>query len=300
MKFAEYYQDRRPVISFELFPPRTDKGMEQLEERLPKLVLLEPSFITVTYGAMGTTQDRTLEIASKIKNQYGMETAHHLTCVGLRRNELDQTLDEIQRHKIENIVALSGDPPRGETNFKPLEGGYGHADSLVEHIRKHGGFGIAVAGYPEKHLEAPDFDTDLKYLKQKADAGADVIITQLYYDNRDYYAFVDKCRAMGIRQPIVAGLMPILNGEQIKRITGICGASIPGGLLQQLEVAGDDQDRVHEIGITHTANQAIDLLKNGVPGIHFYVLNQYFHVADIMERIKPTLRAGIGQQVKQS
>ncbi len=298
MKFAEYYRNHRPVISFELFPPKTDKGMEQLEERLPKLVLLEPSFITVTYGAMGTTRDRTLEVASKIKNQYGMETAHHLTCISLRQDEIDQALDEICAYNIENIVALRGDPPRGETSFKPMEGGYEHANSLVGHIRRHGCFGVAVAGYPEKHLEASDFDTDLKYLKQKADAGADVIITQLYYDNSDYYSLVDKCQTLEIQQPIVAGLMPILNVEQIKRITGICGASIPKELLQELEDAGEDQGRVHEIGITHTANQAMDLLERGVPGIHFYVLNQYFHIAEIMERIKPALHSSIGQQVK--
>ena len=291
MKFTEYYKNDSPVISFELFPPKTEKGMAQLKERLPKLISLEPSLMTVTYGAMGSTRQRTLEITSMIKNQYGKETAHHLTCVGLRRDEITKMLKEIRENNIENIVALRGDPPQGEASFKAPEGGYSYGNQLVEHIHGFDEFGIAVAGYPETHIEAPDSETDLQNLKRKVDAGADVVITQLFFDNRDFYAFVDRCRAIGIEQPIIPGLMPILNGQQIKRITGICGASIPDELSQQLEGAAEDQDRVHEIGITHTANQAMDLLNNGVLGIHFYVLNQYFHISEIMDRIKPALRA---------
>lgn len=291
MRFAEHYRGGRPVVSFELFPPKTEKGMEQLEKRLPRLVSLGPAFMTVTYGAMGSTRVRTLGFASKIRNDYGVDTAHHLTCIGLRRDEIDRALDDIQAAGIDNIVALRGDPPAGESEFKPLDDGYGHADDLVDHISKRGGFGIAVAGYPEKHLEAPDFDSDLQYLKRKVDAGADAVITQLYYDNRDYFAFVDRCREAGIEQPIVPGLMPILNLAQTKRITEICGASIPAGLLRKLEDAGDDESRVHEAGIAHTADQAVELLERGVPGIHFFVLNRYFHVAEIMDRIEPALRS---------
>jgi len=289
MKFAELYEDKRPAISFELFPPRTERTMAELEERLPKLIALGPSFMTVTYGAMGSTQGRTLEITSRIKNEYGMESAHHLTCVGSNREEIGLILEDIRNHNIENIVALRGDPPRGETEFIPPKDGYSHGNQLVEHISRHGGFGIAVAGYPEKHLEAPDFETDLQNLKRKVDSGADVIITQLYYDNRNFYDFVERCRGIGIHQPIIPGLMPILNVEQIKRITSMCGATIPKELLRQLEDSGDDEERVREIGITHTANQALDLLNQGVPGIHFYVLNRHFHIAEIMEHIKSAL-----------
>ncbi|MBI2856442.1 MAG: methylenetetrahydrofolate reductase [NAD(P)H] [Chloroflexi bacterium] len=289
MKFADYYRDGHPAISFELFPPRTEAGLAALEERLPRLISLKPSFITVTYGAMGTTRERTLEIASKIRNEYGMETAHHLTCVASSRDEMSEILEDIRKHNIENIVALRGDPPQGEATFTPPKDGYSHANELVQHIRRFGGFGVAVAGYPEKHTEAPDLETDLGNLKRKLDAGADAVITQLYYDNRHFYEFVDRCRSIGIQQPIVPGLMPILNVEQIKRITGLCGATIPPDLLGQLEGAKDDEERVHQIGITHTANQALDLLNHGVPGIHFYVLNQYFHIAEIMERIRPAL-----------
>jgi methylenetetrahydrofolate reductase (NADPH) len=290
MNFAELYNTGRLAISFELFPPRTERTLAELEERLPRLIALGPSLMTVTYGALGSTQGRTLEIASKLKTEYGIETAHHLTCVGSSRDEIELILDDIRKHNIENIVALRGDPPRGETDFTPPKDGYSNGNQLVEHISRYGGFGIAVAGYPEKHLEAVDFETDLQNLKRKVDSGADVVITQLYYDNRNFYDFVERCRAIGIDKPIIPGLMPILNVGQIKRITSMCGATIPGGLLRQLEDAGDDENRVHEIGITHTANQALDLLQQGVLGIHFYVLNRHFHIAEIMERIKPELK----------
>lgn len=290
MKFADFYGKGYPVISFELFPPRNTKTMAELEERLPKLISLKPSFITVTYGALGSTQERTLEIASLIKNEYGMETAHHLTCVGSSRDEITSILERIRQNNIENIIALRGDPARGETTFIPSQNGYSHGNQLVGHIREFGGFGIGVAGYPETHIEAPDAETDLRNLKQKADTGADAVITQLYYTNSHFYHFVERCRVMGIYQPIVPGLMPILSVEQIKRITSICGATLPEQLLQQLEDAGSDQERVHEIGIAHTANQALDLLRHGVPGIHFYVLNRHFHIAEIMKRIKHALQ----------
>ena len=289
MKFSDFYGKGHPAISFELFPPRNAKSMADLEERIPKLIALGPSFITVTYGALGSTQERTLEITSRIKNEYGMETAHHLTCVGSSRDEITAILEKIRQHKIENIVALRGDPAQGDATFTSPEDGYSHGDQLVEHIRAFGDFGIAVAGYPEKHIEAPNAETDLQNLKRKVDSGADAVITQLYYDNSQFYRFVEQCRALGIRQPIVPGLMPILSVGQIKRITDMCGATVPEQLLRQLEEAGSDEERVHEIGIAHTANQALDLLHHGVPGIHFYVLNRHFHIAKIMKRIKPAL-----------
>jgi methylenetetrahydrofolate reductase (NADPH) len=289
MKFRDFYACHSPIISFELFPPKTDEGLARLEERIPKLISLAPAFITVTYGALGSTRERTLELVSKIRNVYGHEAAHHLTCVGSTRVQIDELLGQIREHNIENIVALRGDPPTGETEFKPPEGGYAHANELVEHVREFGGFGIAVAGYPEKHLEAPDLETDLRNLKRKVDVGADAVITQLFYDNRSFFEFVERCRAVGIQQPIVPGLLPILNLDQIKRITQICGSRIPKRLLQQLVEAGQDEERVHEVGISYTAGQAVDLLEKGVPGIHFYVLNQHFHIAEVMHRIRPTL-----------
>ena len=264
--------------------------MVGLEERLPQLISLAPAFITVTYGALGTEQGRTLEIASRIKNDYAMEAVHHLTCVGSSREELTRTIEEIRRHNIENIIALRGDPPRGDTLFVPPSDGYSHADQLVDHIHQFGGFGIGVAGYPEKHIESPNLEADLQNLKLKADSGADAIITQLYYDNKYFYRFLEQCRTLGIDQPIVPGLMPIQNLNQITRIIDRCGATIPEHLLAQLEQAGDNTEKVWEISVTHTTNQALDLLQHGVPGIHFYVLNSDSHIAEILQRIRPALK----------
>ena len=292
MRFGDFYGKGRPIISFELFPPRTEKGTDALKAALPRLIELEPDFLTVTYGALGNTQEGTLDVVSTLKNQYGKEAAHHLTCVGLARNDIDEALTEIRRHNIENIVAIRGDPPKGDTDFKPPEGGYGHADQLVEHIRSFGEFGIAVAGYPETHTEASDTEADIQFLKRKVDLGADVVITQLFYDNSDFYSFEARCRSVGIDLPIVAGLMPILDTQQIQRITNMCGARIPPFLMDQLVDAGDDKEQVHLVGIKHAADQATDLLEHGVAGIHFYVLNQHSHIADIMARIRPLLGDG--------
>lgn len=294
MKFPELYQRywRRgePVVSFELFPPKTAEGMNKLEERLPRLIALEPAYVTVTYGAMGTTRERTLELVSRIRNQYGMECAHHLTCVGHSRREIDGLLGEIQRHGIENIVALRGDPPQGEAAFRRPEGGFAHASELVRHIRSDWDFGVAVAGYPEKHVDSPDLDTDLLYLKHKVDQGADVVITQLFYDNAQFYNFLRRCRLMEMTLPLVPGLLPILNVAQIKKITQLCGAQIPRELLERLHECDDRSERVCQVGIEHTVEQASELLRQGAPGLHFYVLNQFFHIAEIMEALKPVIR----------
>ncbi|MGH9341700.1 MAG: methylenetetrahydrofolate reductase [NAD(P)H] [Acidobacteriota bacterium] len=285
MKFSDYYGRGQTVISFELFPPKTEKGLSDLEGRLPKLISLQPSFITVTYGALGSTRERTLEVVSKIKNDYGQEAVHHLTCVGSKQSDIEQRLQEIREHNIENIVALRGDPPQGTGEFRASEGGYQFADQLVRHIRRFGGYGIAVAGYPEKHVEAPDIETDLQNLKRKVEAGADAVITQLFYENSHFYRFLERCRALGIEVPIIPGLLPILSVQQIKRITGLCGCTIPADLLQKLEKVADRPDEVAKVGVAHTAAQARDLLESGVEGIHFYVLNQDFHIAEIMNAL---------------
>ncbi len=291
MKLSNYYNPEHTTISFELFPPRTERGARDLEERLPKLISLDPSYITVTYGALGTEQNRTLEVASRIKNVYDMDVAHHLTCVSSDKEAIDKLLGQIKENNIDNIVALRGDIPEGSTSFETTPNGFSHANELVSYIRRSSDFGIAVAGYPEKHIEAKDFKTDLFYLKKKVESGADIIITQLYYDNDHFYKFLEKCRSIGIDVPIIPGLMPILNLDQIKRITSICGATIPQNLLTRLESVKDDPKKLHEIGIEHTTLQALDLVQNGIQGIHFYVLNRYFHIAEIMDRIKPALRS---------
>lgn len=266
--------------------------MAHLQRVLPELIELRPDLMTVTYGALGSTRERTLEIASLIHNRYGLETACHLTCVGSSRAELDRILQNIYSAGIRNIVALRGDPPQGETQFVPPADGCRHASELVEHIRLfeakngYGRFGIAVAGYPEKHIEAPDMETDLRNLKRKVEAGSDVVITQLFYDNDYYFRFVESVRAMGITLPVVPGLLPIVSVKQILRITSMCGSSIPAGLREQLELAKDDDAAAEDIGVRHCVAQARGLLEHGVPGIHFYVLNKSSHMKRIMQQLR--------------
>lgn len=293
MLIPEFYKENlKPVISFEIFPPKTNKGMENLQVVIPELISLKPDFMTVTYGALGSTRERTLEIASSIKNDYNMETACHLTCVGASRTELDYIIKRIYETNIRNIVALRGDPPQGEETFVPPPDGLSHAHELVKHIRefekKEGieKFGIAVAGYPEKHLEAESMEKDIANLNSKIEAGADVIITQLFFENRFFFNFVKKVREAGINVPIIPGLMPIISVRQIQRITSMCGSSIPPDLQSELNLAVDDDERAEEIGVRKCISQAKDLIANGVHGIHFYVLNKTTHIKQIMEAIR--------------
>jgi len=266
--------------------------MESLQVVIPELISLKPDFMTVTYGALGSTQERTLEIASTIKNNFEMETACHLTCVGASITELDHIIRRIYEANIRNIVALRGDPPHGEETFVPPANGLSYAHELVKHIRKFEEkegierFGIAVAGYPEKHLEAESMEKDIANLKLKIEAGADVIITQLFFENKFFLNFVKKVREAGIHVPIIPGLMPIISVRQIQHITSMCGSSIPGELQSELKLAVDDDDKAQEIGIRQCIRQAQDLIASGVKGIHFYVLNKTTHIRRIMEAIR--------------
>ena len=298
MLFSDYkkYENKRPLISFEIFPPRTEKGYDNLKFELSILADLDPDFITVTYGAMGTTRDKTLDIASMMKNHFGVESACHLTCVGATKDELDKILESIYDAGVRNIVALRGDPPEGEKNFISPKDGYSHANELVEHIRKFearsgnsGHFGIAVAGYPEKHVEASGVDADLANLKRKVDAGADVIITQLFFNNDYYFDFVNKVRETGVTVPVIPGIMPILSAKQIERITSMCGTTIPDELKEKLDASINDDDKARDIGIKQCIEQSKELLSKGVPGIHFYVLNKSSHMIRIMEALSEDL-----------
>ncbi len=265
--------------------------MENLRQIMPDLVGLRPDYMTVTYGALGSTQERTLEIATGIQNKFKLPTACHLTCVGSSRADLDSILDQIHDAGIRNIVALRGDPPKGETAFVAPKDGFGHANELVTHIRARektgriGPVGIAVAGYPEKHIEAPDLKTDLLNLKRKVDAGANAVVTQLFYDNRHYFSFVKAARDLGITIPIVPGLLPILSAKQVMRITSMCGSCLPADLQRDLEAAGEDPAKSEEIGVKRCIAQATELIEKGAPGIHFYVLNKSSHMMRIMDKI---------------
>jgi methylenetetrahydrofolate reductase (NADPH) len=286
MTFADAYGPSKFGLSFELFPPKTPPGITSLFQHVARLVEFQPSFITCTYGAGGSTQELTLEIVARVHREFRLPVATHLTCVGRTVAELREYLRAAQQLEIENVVALRGDPPRGDTAFRPVEGGLRYANELVALIRgEFPDFGIAVAGYPETHQEAPSPDADLANLKRKVDAGADVIITQLFYNNEDFFRFRDRCGALGIRLPIVPGLLPVTNLAQIKRITSLCGAQLPGPFVRRLEEAGDNADDQFTIGVEFATRQTQALVDAGVPGIHFYVLNRSEAAAEVLSQV---------------
>jgi len=275
VRIADLFGRGEPVFSFEFFPPKTQQGVDNLYRTIAHLRELEPSFVSVTYGAGGTTRELTVDLVARIKAEIGLEAMAHLTCVGAGRNEIRAVLDELTRRGIENVLALRGDPPRDQAAFQPAPDGFRFAAELVAFIRAGGyGFCIGGAGYPEGHVECPDRDADLAHLVAKVDAGLDFVITQLFFDNRDYFAFVARARRAGIRVPIVPGLMPITNLAQIERFTRMCGARIPADLTSALDRVRDDEEAVRRIGIEHATAQSRELIEKGAPGIHFYTLNQ--------------------------
>jgi methylenetetrahydrofolate reductase (NADPH) len=287
MKLSAAYGAGRFGLSFELFPPKTPQGVATLFEHVARLAEFAPSFITCTYGAGGSSQSTTLEVVSRVRREFQLPVATHLTCVGRTVGELLDYLRQARGESIENVVALRGDPPRGDTAFRPVEGGLRYANELVSLIRREfPELGIAVAGYPETHQEAPSPEVDLANLKRKVDAGADVVITQLFYDNADFFRFRDRCRAAGIRVPIVPGLLPVTNFAQIQRITSLCGAKLPGEFIRDLEAAGEDVERQFTIGVDFATRQTQDLIDSGVPGIHFYVLNRSEAAAEVLGNVQ--------------
>lgn len=278
MKITGIYHEKKQSFSFEFFPPKTEEGEARLYETVRELKELKPSFISVTYGAMGSTRQNTLRIVTRIKNELGIEAAAHLTCVGNSRDEIRGVLRELKAAGVENVVALRGDPPRGETVFRPALNGFTYASEMVKFIRSEpefrDAFSLAVAGYPEGHMECRDLVRDLQHLKIKVEAGADLIITQLFFDNRDYFDFVSRARKAGITIPILAGIMPVTHGPQIQRFAGMCGAKIPQEMQEAIARFGEDQAAVESFGIDFATRQCEELLRAGIPGIHFYTLNR--------------------------
>ena len=249
--------------------------MEALRAAAAALKRMNPDFVSVTYGAGGTTRDRTAQVSALLKNDFGFTVMPHLTCVGHSRDELGLIADRIHSDGFRNIMTLRGDPPKGAAEFKVATNGLRNASELVELLRaRHDDFCLGVAGYPEKHPEAPSFDVDLTHLRRKVDAGAAFITTQLFFDNTVYYRFVEKCRACGITVPIVPGIMPVLSLKQVQRFTQMCGATLPRQLITRLEVAAEDSDVVETIGIDWALTQIRGLLANGAPGYHLYILNR--------------------------
>lgn len=278
MKVKDIYSAKTPAFSFEFFPPKTPEAEEKLFETVQSLKPLAPAFVSVTYGAMGSTRHNTLRIVSKIKHEIGIEAAAHLTCVGHGRSEIEKILSELAESGIENIVALRGDPPKGESQYKPAVDGFCYAAELVRFIHEHprfsSAFSLAVAGYPEGHVQCRDLKMDLEHLKYKVDGGADAVITQLFFDNRDYFDFVNRARLAGISIPIVPGIMPVTLAAQLEKFSVMCGSKIPPLLNEAIRRFKDDQSSVESFGIEYATRQCEELLKAGVPGLHFYTLNK--------------------------
>ncbi len=275
MKIRNRLNPSNPCFSFEFFPPKTPDGEHALWQALEDLRALDPGFVSVTYGAGGSTRDRTVDLVTQIKAKTGIEAMAHVTCVGHTRDELAAILDTLAAAKIENVLALRGDPPAGSRNFLPVEGGFRYASELVTFIReKDYAFSLGGAAYCEGHVETPSRDVDLKNLKAKVDAGLDFVITQLFFDNAFYFDFVERARRSGVNVPIVPGIMPITNFDQLNRFVRMCGATVPMRLQLQLERVKDDPEAVAQLGVAHATVQCMELLSRGVPGIHFYTLNR--------------------------
>ena len=285
----------RPSFSFEFFPPKSEEAAAQLERTIAELRALQPTFVTVTYGAGGSTREKTIDIVSRVKRDTGLEAMAHLTCVGSTREEIRHVLERLIASGVENILALRGDPPKGQSAFQAVEGGFSYASELVAFVRELHGDAVCVggAGYPEKHIECANPAVDLANLKRKVDAGLDFITTQLFFDNRVYFEFVERARSVGIRIPIIPGIMPITNAAQVERFTMMCGATLPFKLASELDRRRNDEKAVVQLGVAHATSQCIDLLNGGAPGIHFYTLNRSSATKEIFAALKATGLAGL-------
>jgi methylenetetrahydrofolate reductase (NADPH) len=275
MRIDEIYATSdEPVFSFEFFPPRTEEGERNLFAALEGLRGLEPAFVSVTYGAGGSTREKTIEIVDRIHRDFGWEAMAHFTCVGATVDELRATLEDMRRRGFSNVLALRGDPPAGQEEWVKTEGGLEYSRELVELIGAEYDFSIGGACFPETHIHATSPEDDLRYLKEKVDAGTRFLITQLFFDNAVYFDFVERARGIGIEVPIVPGIMPIQDAGQIERVTSLCGSDIPAGLRTALEARAEDPQAARDLGVAFATLQCAELLRGGAPGIHFYTLNR--------------------------
>lgn len=266
-----------PIFSFEFFPPKTEEGERALFETVEALRPLGPAYVSVTYGAGGSTRAKTVELVKRLRRETEVEAMAHVTCVGASRDEIAAVLDEVAAAGVQNVLALRGDPPRGASGFVVHPDGFRYASELVAFIRsqpERWKFCVGAAAYPEGHVETRDLARDLQHLKEKVQAGADFLVTQLFFENAHYFRFVDRARAAGIELPIVPGIMPFTNVEQVERFTAMCGAAIPSPLRAAMEVRRADPDGARELGVAYATLQCADLLRRGAPGVHFYTLNR--------------------------
>lgn len=287
LKIAQAHKTGRLAVSFELFPPRDADGETHLfEVTIPALAALKPTFMTCTYGAGGSTQRKTLEIVTRVKQQTGLEAASHLTCVGASRDQLRDYLSQARENGITNIVALRGDPPKGDAEFKPHPDGLAYAVELVKLVRSMSDFDIAVAGYPEGHPECPDKHIDWQHHRDKVEAGADMIITQLFYDNRDFFEFDDYLKnKLGVKVPIVPGILPVQSGQQIRRFCNMCGAKLPEQMMRRLDELSEDKAGSRAYGVELATAMCEELIRYGVPGFHFYTLNRVHSTQEVLENL---------------
>ena len=274
MKLADLYARPGLTLSVEFFPPKTDKGEENLFSEIEIIRRLNPAFCSVTYGAGGSTREKTVDLVDRIHRQCCLDVMCHLTVVGQSKDEARSILKKLKRKGIENLIALGGDPPQGMADWQPHPDGFHHAAELVREAVALGGFSVAVAGFPEVHPRAESRASDLNYLKEKVDAGAVAIITQLFFDNDDYYRFVEDVRRLGVTVPIVPGILPILSAPQVRRFTSLCCAKIPPQLERELAKVETDDEAAVKVGIEYASRQCEELMKFGVPGFHFYSLNK--------------------------
>jgi methylenetetrahydrofolate reductase (NADH) len=293
MKIRDLFRSQAQTFSFEFFPPKTQEDAAELFVRAQELRPLGPSFISVTYGAGGSTRRNTIDLVCRFQVELGMLGMAHLTCVGHSQAELCEVLTELKDRGIENVMCLRGDPPRGQTSFVPTPDGFSNAFELVRLARSIDGFCIGVAGYPESHPECPDKQLDLEHLKAKVECGADFVTTQLFFDNRDYFDFCKRARRIGVQLRIIPGIMPITNYRQIVRFTQMCGATIPAVLHERLEPVADDPHAVLEIGVDWAWRQCEELLAGGAPGIHFYTMNRSLATQRIFERLRESRVKGM-------
>jgi len=287
MRIRELLDAGGPVFSFEFFPPKTAQAEVTLFRTIDRLRPLRPAFVSVTYGAGGSTRNKTIDLVCRIKHDIGIEAMAHLTCVGATQHELADILARLGDRGIDNVLALRGDPPRDQPNFVRPANGFGYASELVQFIRARGfPFCLGSACYPEGHPESASLDADIRHLKIKVDAGLDFLITQLFFDNAGYFAFIERARALGVHVPIVPGIIPITNVAQIERLATLCAARIPAELMARLDAVRDDDAAVQRIGIEHATQQCRDLLAHGAPGIHFFTLNQSPATRAILEQLR--------------
>jgi methylenetetrahydrofolate reductase (NADPH) len=288
MRIDEILGSDGPVFSFEFFPPKTETGEANLYAALAELRSLEPSFVSVTYGAGGSTREKTIEIVKRIRDEYGLEAMAHFTCVGATVPQLRSTLNEMEQAGIDNVLALRGDPPAGQEAWTKTDGGLEFSRELVELISAGYPFAIGAACFPETHIHATSPEADLEHLLEKVRAGVDFLITQLFFDNTVYFAFLERARAAGIEVPIIPGIMPITQVGQVERMATMCGASIPEGLRRELHARGDHPEAVLDFGVAYATLQCAELLAAGAPGIHFYTLNRSPATRAILSALKLT------------